>query len=135
MQPLRNDKARITQEMSGYADTIGNGEDPDAADPRRAALTRATELQAQTQGIDAQLKSTAAGFIPAQRMVEVIHDVLSKQKGLRLVSLRNLPVTSLVPPAAPSADVASAASGTTGAPASEAAAVAETGPYVHPIEL
>jgi MSHA biogenesis protein MshJ len=130
MQPLRNDKARITQEMTGLDDTIGNVEDPDAADPRRAALTRATELQAQTQNIDAQLKSTAAGFIPAQRMVEVIHDVLSKQKGLRLVSLRNLPVTSLVPPAAASADATNA-----GQPATAASAVAETGPYIHPIEL
>ena len=135
MQPLQNDKARITQEMTGSADTIGNVEDPDAADPRRAALTRATELQAQTQDIDTQLKSTAAGFIPAQRMVEVIHDVLSKQKGLRLVSLRNLPVTSLVPPAAPSADAASAAAANAGGPASAASAVAETGPYIHPIEL
>jgi MSHA biogenesis protein MshJ len=130
MQPLRNDKARITQEMTGYDDTLGNVEDPDAADPRRAALTRATELQAQTQEIDTQLKSTAAGFIPAERMVEVIHDVLSKQKGLRLVSLRNLPVTSLVPPAAPSADSANA-----GQPATAVSAVAETGPYIHPIEL
>ena len=128
MHPLRDDKARLTTEMSGYEDSIANVEDPDAADPRRAALSRATQLQSQMQDVDAQLKSTAAGFIPAQRMVEVIHDVLSKQKGLRLVSLRNLPVTSLVPPAPPSADAANVGD-------ASVAAIAETGPYIHPIEL
>ena len=131
MQPLRADKARLSQEIAGYQDTLGNIEDPDAADPRRAALTRATELQTQTLAVDSQLSSTAAGFVPAERMVEVIHDVLSRQKGLRLVSLRNLPVTGLVQPTEPSADAVSAAA----APATGAPAVTDIGPYIHPIEL
>ena len=33
-------------------------------------------------------------------MIEVLHDVLDRQGRLELVSIRNLPVTSLVPPAA-----------------------------------
>ena len=47
-------------------------------------------------------------------MVQVVHDVLSRQHGVTLVSLHNSPVTTLVPPAA----------GTTSA-----------GPYVHPVEI
>jgi len=53
--------------------------------------------------------------VPAPKMVEVVHDVLSKQHGLKLISIRNLPMTSLVPPAGENAQA--------------------TAPYVHPIEL
>src|SRR5262249_46466244 len=75
---------------------------------------RLSDLQTQSQSIDAQLTSTAAGFVPAPKMVEVVHDVLSRQHGLRLISIRNLPVAGLV---APTADAQA------------------TAPWVHPIEL
>jgi MSHA biogenesis protein MshJ len=115
MQPLRNQRNTLTQELTSYNETIASSQAADAADPRRAAMTRAGELQSQIQMVDTQLTSTAAGFVPARRMVEVVHDVLSKQHGLKLISLRNLPVASLVPPTEDD--------------------VAGTPPYVHPIEL
>lgn len=130
MQPLRNTKSALTQELTSYSNKVGSVDDADAADPRRAALTRAAELQTQTQAVDAQLTSTAAGFVPAQRMVEVIHDVLTRQRGLKLITLRNLPVTSLVPPTDPTAPGANPAITT---PATNTNL--GTAPYVHPIEL
>ena len=115
MQPLRNERNALTQELTSFNETVSASQAADQADPRRAAMVRASELQTQTHAVDEQLTSTAAGFVPAQRMVEVVHDVLSQQHGLKLISLRNLPVASLVPPA-------------------ETEALG-TAPYVHPIEV
>ena len=114
MQPLRNQRNALTTELATYNETIGSSEEADQADPHRAAIMRLSELQSQSQAIDAQLSSTASGFVPAPKMVEVVHDVLSRQQGLKLISIRNLPMTSLIPPAAEAQG---------------------TAPYVHPIEL
>jgi MSHA biogenesis protein MshJ len=114
MQPLRKQRNALTQELSTYNETIGSSEEADQSDPHRAAIMRLSELQTQSQAIDQQLSSTAAGFVPAPRMVEVVHDVLSRQQGLKLISIRNLPMASLIPPAAEAQG---------------------TAPYVHPIEL
>jgi MSHA biogenesis protein MshJ len=115
MQPLRNQRNSLTQELASLNETVGSSQDAAQADPHRAAIMRLRELQTQSQAVDAQLTSTAAGFVPAPKMVEVVHDVLSEQHGLKLISIRNLPVTSLV--AAPNGDAQG------------------TAPYVHPIEL
>jgi len=115
MQPLRNQRNALTEELSTYNETLGSSEQADQADPHRAAIVRLSDLQAQQQSMDAQLTSSAAGFVPAPKMVEVVHDVLSRQHGLKLISIRNLPMTSLVPPTDEKAQ--------------------GTAPYVHPIEL
>ena len=67
------------------------------SDPRQVSIMRAGELQTQVQNIDAQLKNTASGFVASNRMIEVLHDVLDRQGRLALVSIRNLPVTGLIP--------------------------------------
>lgn len=115
MQPLRKQRNALTQELSTYNETVGSSEQADQADPHRAAIMRLSDLQTQQQSIDAQLTSSAAGFVPAPKMVEVVHDVLSQQHGLKLISIRNLPMASLVPPAGETAQ--------------------GSAPYVHPIEL
>jgi MSHA biogenesis protein MshJ len=86
------------------------------ADPRLIAQREEIKLEAQLAGINAQLATKSAGLIPPERMVQVIHDVLSRQHGVRLVSLHNSPVTTLVPSTAQGG----AQSG---------------GPYVHPVEI
>lgn len=85
------------------------------ADPTLLAQREETRLKTQLADINTQLATKSAGLIPPERMVQVIHDVLSRQHGVTLVSLHNSPVTTLVPAAA-----AQAASG---------------GPYVHPVEI
>jgi MSHA biogenesis protein MshJ len=83
-------------------------------DPTLAAQREAARLEQQLAAINTQLAAKSAGLIPPERMVQVIHDVLSRQHGVTLVSLHNSPVTTLVP----------AAAGT-----------AAAGPYVHPVEI
>jgi MSHA biogenesis protein MshJ len=85
------------------------------ADPTLIAQREETRLKTQLADINAQLATKSAGLIPPERMVQVIHDVLSRQQGVRLVSLHNSPVTTLVP---------STAQGTPSG-----------GPYVHPVEI
>jgi MSHA biogenesis protein MshJ len=61
-----------------------------AADPIAAQTKREAQLRAQLAATDAQLASQAAGMIAPQRMMQVLHDVLAKQQGVTLVSLRYL---------------------------------------------
>jgi len=86
------------------------------ADPTLIAQREETRLEAQLAAINTQLAAKSAGLIPPERMVQVIHDVLSRQHGVALISLHNSPVTMLVP-----------ASANQGTPSG--------GPYVHPVEI
>ena len=67
------------------------------ADPTLIAQREETRLKAQLAAINTQLAAKSAGLIPPERMVQVIHDVLSRQHGVALISLHNSPVTTLVP--------------------------------------
>ena len=84
-------------------------------DPTLIAQREETKLKTLLAALNAQLAAKSAGLIPPERMVQVIHDVLSRQHGVRLVSLHNSPVTTLVPGAAQAAQ--------------------SGGPYVHPVEI
>ena len=70
------------------------------ADPTLIAQRQETKLKTQLAEINTQLAAKSAGLIPPERMVQVIHDVLTRQHGVALVSLHNSPVTTLVPAAA-----------------------------------
>ena len=124
------------------------------SNPTTQALKQLEERRMALDAINARLASESAGLIPASQMVQVIRDVLGRQRGLVLVSLQNLPMTSLAPAlstppqaASSQATEASAAVAPAGeesapqtAPASattEAAAAppTDTGPYLHPVEL
>jgi len=65
------------------------------ADPVGEQTRRATELKARLAATDAALASEAAGLIPPQRMMQVLHDVLSREQGVKLVRLRYLRTTPL----------------------------------------
>ncbi|HEY8539995.1 MAG TPA: hypothetical protein VIL28_14090 [Steroidobacteraceae bacterium] len=94
-------------------------------------LAKETQLQKELADVDAKLVATAAGLIPPQRMVQVIYDVLSRQRGVKLISLHNKPAASLVPPT-------SASTTTETESGSEAVSEAESelvGPFVHPVEI
>ena len=91
--PLQARRSRLAQELSGLEagmNTAASAAVQSAnADPAQAADRELARLSAQLREVDAQLTSQAAGMISPQRMIEVIHDVLSRQNGLALVSLRN----------------------------------------------
>ena len=134
MAPLRQEKLVLDSELMSASAAGFDAQGADMSDPRQANLKLAAQLQTQMQGLDAQIADTASGFVSSHRMIEVLHDVLHRQGRLQLVSIRNLPVVSLVPPA-------NEATGLEGAPTEVASAVgnapASPGepPYVHAIEM
>jgi MSHA biogenesis protein MshJ len=115
MQPLGAHRARLAAELADLESGIAETADAATTDPLQLSINERAALREQIKTTDAKLESTAAGLIPPQRMIGVVRDVLSKQHGLKLVSLQNLGAHPLVPPA----------DGTT----------PESGPYVHPISV
>lgn len=112
--------------------------------PRLQALERRRALQQQLASLNEQLRDAAGGFVAPDRMADLLRDVLEKQRSLRLVSLRNLPVENLAALALPEATAAAVThptpgAGTTSAPASGASNATEpdaaAGPFVHPVEV
>jgi len=122
MEPLLRTRAVLESELSTAGQAAQSG---DVTDPRQVNLTRAGQLQTRLAGLDAQLASTAGGFVSADRMIQVLHDVLDAQGRLELVSIRNLPVTSLIE--APPVDATQAAPTETPAEPQP--------PYVHAVEI
>jgi len=115
MEPLRRTRVGLEAELASASSFGVTASNVDLSDPRQVSIKRAGELQTQLANLDTQLKTSARGFVSADRMIEVLHDVLDRQGRLDLVSIRNLPVTSLVPP--------------------DEANAAPQPPYVHSIEL
>lgn len=108
--------AEITTLQQSIFLTAQSIQETNETDPTLTAQREAAKLEKQLVTINTQLAAKSAGLIPPERMVQVIHDVLSRQHGVALISLHNSPVTTLVPSAADS-----------GAPSA--------GPYVHPVEI
>ena len=129
MNPLRVKQAALTQEIGDVQSSIkllnetisGRAE----GNPLSQAMQQKQELTRSLAAVDAQLQSEAAGLIAPQRMLAALRDVLAEQRALRLVSARNLPVTSLLAAASPPA----ATNGTAPTP------VPDSAPYVHAMEL
>lgn len=118
--PINARQRHLMSEMSSLQEAIAAGTqslDASASSPAAVALASEKKLQTELQALNAQLASKSGGLIPPERMVRVIHDVLGRQRGVKLVSLHNRPVTALVQSTEPNTEV----------PAS--------GPYVHPVEL
>ena len=110
---LSNELATVQSEMDAAAKAALAAS---AADPIAAQTKRVAELRARLAATDAELASRAAGMIPPERMMQVLHDVLSRQQGVKLVSLRYLH-------AAPLPD------------AQAAAAPGMPRPYLHTVEI
>jgi MSHA biogenesis protein MshJ len=82
---------------------------------------REAALAAAIASADVELRSAELGMIAPQQMMTILAEVLSRQRDLTLVLLRDLPVELLLPPLP------------AGPPGSTPAL--EAGPYVHPVEL
>lgn len=139
--PMTKKRTYLNSEISAAQDAIANAvqgmTDLETSDPTSIALAKEKKLQAQLKDVNEQLASRSGGLIEPERMVQVIHDVLSKQHGVRLISLQNKAMTSLIQPA-------TVKEGSTTAPVDEStpategsteSASVESGPYVHPVEL
>jgi MSHA biogenesis protein MshJ len=136
----------MTQLQESIATTTAEIDIKSGASQDQRDQEKLKELEDALTKIDAELTSKSAGLIPPDRMVQVIHDVLRHQQGLRLVSLHNQPVMPLnkmgpqpAPEAASARQAIEANSGDEAAEpnATEAQVTSaeSSGPYVHPVEL
>jgi MSHA biogenesis protein MshJ len=98
MDPLRRTRIGLEAELASASTFGAASQSSDVTDPRQMSITQAGELQTQLQNVNGQLANTASGFVASGRMIEVLHDMLDRQGRLALVSIRNLPVTSLIEP-------------------------------------
>ena len=111
-------RAQLSQELNGLDQAARASAAAAAADATTAAYSQEEALQARLATVNAELSSQSAGMIAPDRMTQVIHDVLSRQHGVVLVSLRNLEAIKLPLDAA-----------------GEAAAAGKPRPYVHTVEI
>lgn len=93
--PLDARAAQLSQQLTGLQTGIAETARAAAADGTAEEYAQAADLQNRLAAVNAQLTSQSAGMIEPQRVAEVIHDVLSRQQGVRLVSLRNLEAIKL----------------------------------------
>lgn len=122
MRPLGERKTQLSQEietiqrnLKTLTDTI---EGRAQGNPLSLAMEKKASLTQSLAAVDAQLQAESAGLIPPERMLEALRDVLETQRGLRLIGMRNFPVSSLA-----------TATDANGQPQ------ATSGPFVHSLEL
>jgi MSHA biogenesis protein MshJ len=102
IQPQRATQRKLAAEISqreGELRTVqaelqrlarSHGADPDAQHRARAA-----ELRAELAALDARIAQEQRRFTSPQRMREVLEEMLERDKRLRLVDLKTLPITDL----------------------------------------
>ncbi|MGH8202680.1 MAG: hypothetical protein ACREVO_20320 [Steroidobacteraceae bacterium] len=126
---------QLTQIAATIADTAAGG---DGSDASGATLQRVIALTAQLSQVTDRLNSRSAGLIPPQHMTQVIHDVLSRQQGVTLISLHSLAPRALlgIPDAQGSApDPSGSDSATSQALPTATFTSTPNGPYVHSVEM
>jgi MSHA biogenesis protein MshJ len=123
LQRLEMRKRQLAQQLTGIVAAIDGGGEMAGGSDDGAALQRTAALAASLNQATARLDSQSAGLIPPQRMMQVIHDVLSRQQGITLVSLKSL-APYAVADGAPAVD-----------PASAPGQARAEGPYFHSVQL
>lgn len=66
------------------------------SEPDAASRAQRADLQRQISNIDDSLKSMQHSLVPAQRMNALLQDMLTRNPRLQLVSMRTLPLATLV---------------------------------------
>lgn len=102
VKPLRDTQHRLGAEVAQHERELRTVQtelqriaktrdaDPDAQNRRRAS-----ELRAEVAALDAKIASEQRRFTSPQRMRAVLEEMLERDKRLRLVDLKTLPITDL----------------------------------------
>lgn len=91
LQQVAEQQARVSAAQTQIQTLVAaHSADPDAANRKRLVDLKARIVQS-----DAKLASFQQGLVSSDRMAEVLKDILSRNRGIKLVSLRTLPVTTL----------------------------------------
>lgn len=69
-------------------------------DPDAASRERIEQLRAELNDYDTELRGVQQGLVAPERMVRLLESMLAGNSPVRLVSLKTLPVSSLIEPAA-----------------------------------
>lgn len=137
LQRLELRKAQLDQQLTAIVAAIDDAAAVGDGSGAGVSLQRASAIVASLNQATARLHSQSAGLIPPQRMTQVIHDVLSRQQGVTLVSLQSLAPYALI--AGPPAQDAAQAAGTEAAAGQTVPVTAvdgsSEGPYVHSVKL
>ena len=67
-----------------------------AEDPDARARQRIAALSKETRSLDKQMQGLNRGLIAPEQMAEILQKMLSRDKGVKLVGLRTLPVSHLI---------------------------------------
>lgn len=93
-QSVEGQQRELAQLQAQNADLARSlGRDPDATSRERIA-----KLRAELDAFDAELRDMQRGLVAPERMVRLLEGMLAGNSRVRLVSLKTLPVTSLVEP-------------------------------------
>jgi MSHA biogenesis protein MshJ len=129
LDPLSVRKRQLTQELAtarAGITTVENLQKQQAADPDAVKRAYRDALRKQVAQIDENMKALQKTLVPPDQMAKLLEGMLSRDRGLQLVSLRKLPARRFEAPGKPKADAAATA---------KAAARPETGIYQHSFEL
>jgi MSHA biogenesis protein MshJ len=96
---LAQQKQELATLQGQLAALKGQVKDPDA--PTRAALA---EIRAKLAAADGELRRFDAALVPPSRVPQLLQSLLTRHKGLSLVSLATLPPAPLVAPPAEAKD-------------------------------
>ncbi|MGE5470336.1 MAG: hypothetical protein ACM3X0_06005 [Bacteroidota bacterium] len=67
-----------------------------AIDPNAPLQAKLGEVRAQTADLDSRMKAFEAALVPPERMAAVLDNLLRQTRGVRLVSLKTLPIEPLI---------------------------------------
>lgn len=110
------------RQQAAVIDQIGTAS---SQDPAVTAALRNRALAERLKALDHEVNSAAQGYVAPQQMNELLRALLVEQRGLKLVSLTNLPVESLSRPDGAKAD------GKT----DNSIPAGDRGPFLHPVEI
>lgn len=108
-----------------------------AQDPAVIAAARNRALKVKLRDLDAELARLAQGYVSPSRMIDLLREVLARQRGLHLVSLTNLPPRSLAKTSAveDSGPVRGNPAGIADPGAAQQPQPKDPGPFLHPVEI
>jgi MSHA biogenesis protein MshJ len=102
IEPLRGKQRRLAAEITRHEGELRTVQaqvqrlaGARAADPEVRERKRAADLKAEVAALDARIGQEQRRFTTPQRMREVLEEMLERDRRLRLVDLKTLPVTEL----------------------------------------
>lgn len=104
LHPRANKRRLLNEQVAGLRVTIAELDRQAEAikvraaeDPDRESRAKQQQLKAELAALDERLGALTVDLVSPQEMAEVLKDLLSRQNGMRLVSLENLPPEELLP--------------------------------------